>query len=252
MRYFFLERQRLAGGLEVELDEQDLTHAFRVLRLKPGDSVAVADALGTVFSGRITVSEPKKVRVCLHDELSSAESPLNIALYHSLSKGEKMDLVIRQAVELGVRRIVPVVTTRSIPELDSSKEKKKNQRWQNIARSAAAQCRRAYLPRVERVRSLNTILPEFGRHRTLVPWEEESGGSLEGFLKQPCPEDKAVSLFIGPEGGFDAGEIRAARDAGAQIVHLGPRILRTETAATAALAMIQAAWGDLGQEREKQ
>ncbi len=251
MHYFFLEGQSLAGGFEMELDEQDLIHAYRVLRLKPGDRVGVADALGTAYSAKITLSEPEKVRVYLENELNPAESPLTIILYHSLSKGEKMDLVIRQAVELGVKRIVPVTTARSIPELDSSKEKKKTRRWQKIARSAAAQCRRAFLPRVEPVRDLNAVLPVFGKQYCLVPWEEESGLSLESVLKQPRPVDEAVLLFIGPEGGFEAGEINALRQAGARVVHLGPRIMRTETAATAALTLIQAAWGDLGQERER-
>lgn len=251
MHYFFLEGQSLVGGSEVKLAERDLNHACRVLRLKPGDMVGIADARGGAFSGVVTISEPQEVRVCLDKELPSAESSLNITLFYSLSKGEKMDLVIRQAVELGVKRIVPVATMRSIPEFGDHKEKKKNQRWKNIVRSAAAQCRRAFLPPVDRVRDLKTILPEFNKHRTLVPWEEESSSAINDVLKQPCPEDKAVLLFIGPEGGFETCEIEAARKAGAQIVHLGSRIMRTETAATAAVTMVQSAWGDLGKERDR-
>ncbi len=250
MHYFFLEGYTLTGGLEVDLHEQDLNHAYRVLRLKPGDRVAVADARGKALSAVITISEPQRVRVRLGDELPSAESPLNITLFQSLSRGEKMDLVIRQAVELGVKKIVPVAVSRSIPNLGGPKGEKKIRRWQNIARSAAAQCRRAFLPPVEQALDLKDTLAEFNRYRTLVPWEDESRISLSGVLKQPCPEDKAVLLFIGPEGGFENSEIEAIRDSGAQIIHLGPRIMRTETAAAAVVAVIQAEWGDLGKERE--
>ncbi len=252
MHYFFLEGQRLVMGSEVELAEQDFNHAYRVLRLKPGDKIAISDALGKAFSGIVSVSGPKSVKVRLGEELPSAESPLNIILYHALSKGEKMDLVVRQAVELGVKKIIPVATKRSIPDLGNHKEKKKNQRWQNIARSAAAQCRRAFLPPVEQVRNLKAILPELSGNLTLVPWEEELSLSLVDVFRQPRPEGKAVLLLVGPEGGFDCSEIEAVRNAGSQLVHLGPRILRTETAATAAMAMVQAAWGDLGLERESQ
>jgi len=251
MHYFFLEGQRLSVETEVELFERDFNHAYRVLRLKPGDVLAISDARGKAFRGTVSVSEPKSIKVRLVEELSSAESPLNIILCHALSKGEKMDLVVRQAVELGVKKIIPVTTKRSIPDLGNNKEKKKNQRWQNIARSAAAQCRRAFIPAVERVRDLKAILLEFKGNPFLVPWEEESQLPLVDVLKQPPPRGKAVLLFIGPEGGFENSEIEAINNAGGKLVHLGPRILRTETAATAAITMVQAAWGDLGLEGEK-
>ena len=252
MHYFFLEGHSLAGGFEVELAEQDLNHAYRVLRLKPGERVAVADALGKAFSGTVKISEPGKVLVILEEQLPAAESPLNLVLLYSMAKGEKMDLVVRQAVELGIKRIIPLTTLRSIPRLDGQKESKKIKRWQNIARSAAAQCRRAFVPQIEPVRDLRAILPEFSKYRTLVPWEEESIISLGSVLKQPCPDNMAVLLFIGPEGGFESGEIDVIIKAGAQVVSLGPRILRTETAATAAVTMIQAAWGDIEIEGDRQ
>ncbi len=252
MHYFFLEGQRLVTGSEVELAEKDLNHAYRVLRLRPGDNIAISDALGKTFSGIVSGSGPKSVKVLLGKELPPAESPLNIILYQALSKGEKMDLVVRQSVELGVKKIIPVATSRSIPDLGGHKEKKKNQRWQSIARSAAAQCRRTFLPTVEPVRNLKAILPELGENQCLVPWEGELCLPLVDVLKQPRPEGKAVLLLIGPEGGFDSNEVEAVRSTGAHLVHLGPRVLRTETAASVAIAMIQALWGDLGIERENQ
>lgn len=251
MHYFFLAGQSLAAGSEVDLAEQDLNHVHRVLRLKPGERIAVSDGLGTAFSGHITTSEPKRVRVFLDHKLPSAESSLDITLLQALSRGEKMDLIIRQAAELGVRRIIPVATMRSIPRLDDHKQEKKNKRWQNIARSAAAQCRRAFIPPVEAVQDLDTALEGFGKHRALIPWEGETSISLRGVLQQPRPEDGIVLLLIGPEGGFEMSEIEALREAGAETVHLGPRILRTETAAASAAAIIQSAWGDLGERESK-
>lgn len=250
MHYFFLEGCRLSSGEEVDLAGEDINHAYRVLRLKPGDQVVVSDARGRALSGVITRSEARRVRICLERKLPDAESTLEITLFHSLAKGEKMDLVVRQAVELGVKRIVPVATRRSIPRFSGAQEDKKIQRWEKITRSASAQCRRAFLPPIEPVQEFESILPRFSGHRTLVPWEKEESVSLSRALRQPGPDDGVVLLFIGPEGGFENSEIEAVKRFGAQTVHLGPRIVRTETAALVAVTMVQAAWGDLAGESE--
>ncbi len=250
MHYFFLEGQILTPGAEVELGSEDVNHAYRVLRLKAGDYVAVADGRGMVRSGLIAASGPKKVIVLLGDQLPAAESFLKITLFQSPAKGEKMDMIIRQAVELGVTQIVPVYTARSIPRWNSRLEEKKIERWRSIIRSAAAQCRRAYLPHLENLHDLKSVLSRIEGYKTLVLFEEEKNIFLTQILKQPCPENKTVFLFIGPEGGFDSREIEALNEAGAETVHVGQRIMRTETAAVAAIAVIQAAWGDLSGERK--
>jgi len=244
MPYFYLEEEQLVKGNEITLNEEDLKHAYRVLRLKPGDHAAVSDGRGAVKYGVITVSEPEIVRVRLEQDLPAAESPLELTLVQSLAKGEKMEQVIRQTVELGIKRIIPVVTARSVPRLDSSKEEKKITRWRSIIRSAAAQCRRAYLPQLEPLHGLQSILPLIAASKTLVPYEREGNAPLVEVLSRPKPKNKAVLLFIGPEGGFNSEEIKAIEEAGGITVHLGPRILRTETAAVAAVSMLQAAWGD--------
>jgi len=248
MHYFFLEGEALTGGLEIALAGKDLNHAKRVLRLKAGDEIAVADGLGQAWCGRITFSSSKKVMVYLDRELPAAESPLNITLFQSLVKGDKMDLIVRQAVELGVSRLVPVVTGRSIPQRAGQQDEKRVLRWRSIIRSAAAQCRRAFLTQIEPVSELKSVLPRFGSCMTLVPWESERTVPLRQLLKQPCPNDRAVFLLIGPEGGFDRAEIEALINSGAVTVHLGPRILRSETAATAVITMVQGIWGDLSGE----
>ncbi|MFO7952616.1 MAG: 16S rRNA (uracil(1498)-N(3))-methyltransferase [Bacillota bacterium] len=244
MPYFYLEEERLLTGGEVNLTDQDTNHAYRVLRLKPGDQAAVSDGRGTAKQGVITASQPGNVRVYLQYDLPAAESPLELTLVQSLAKGEKMEQVIRQTVELGVKKIIPLASGRSIPRFNHRKEEKKIYRWHSIIRSAAAQCRRAFLPILEPVHDLESILPLIAGSKTLVPFEKEADTSLPEVLKKPCPEDNAVLLLIGPEGGFNSKEVKTIVSAGGITVHLGPRILRTETAAVAAVAMLQAAWGD--------
>lgn len=157
-----------------------------------------------------------------------------------------MDLIIRQAVELGVTQIVPVLTERSIPRFDQQREAGRQKRWRSLVRAAAAQCRRAVLPRVAPVHEFAQALTLLEGQRTVVPWEEEKTMGLKELLKQPLAEKQAVFVFIGPEGGFSRQEIAGLDGAGACTVHLGPRILRTETAAAVTVGLVQAVWGDLG------
>jgi 16S rRNA (uracil1498-N3)-methyltransferase len=245
MHYFFLEKPALTEGRQVTLAEEDLNHAFRVLRLKAGDQIVIADGLGRARLGRVTKSSSREILVMLHEQLSSAESPLKITLFQSLLKGDKMDLVIRQAVELGVHHIVPIVSARSIPRHDKKQDQKKALRWQSIIRSASAQCRRSFLAEVEPLCDFTSVLSRLKNIKTLVPWEEEQSIKLSEIFEQPCPSDGAVFLFVGPEGGFANDEIEALRKSGAETVTLGPRIMRSETAAAAAIVLIQAGWGDL-------
>ncbi len=246
MHYFFKEGTPLAAGLVVELDQADLNHAYRVLRLRKNSTVAVADGGGSACRGTVESIGPEEILVRLEETLPPAESPRQLILLQALAKGEKMDLIIRQAVELGVSRIAPVCTERSIPRFDKSREAGRLKRWRSIVRAAAAQCRRAVLPGVDPVHDFAGALDLLKGRTALVPWEDEKEQGLAELLRQPLPVQKAVFLFIGPEGGMSGGEIAALTAAGARTVHLGPRILRTETAAAAAMGLIQAAWGDLG------
>ncbi len=244
MPYFYVDKNLPAAGEEVGLEGYDSRHAYRVLRLKPGDETAISNGRGEVKKGLVTVSEPGNVRVRLQQDLPPAESSLEITLVQSLAKGEKMEQVLRQVVELGVKKIVPLATARSVPRWDKRKEKKKIERWQSIIRSAAGQCRRAFIPNLEPLHDLESVLSLATEAKILVPFEDEANTSLVEVLKQPPPAVKAVLLFIGPEGGFNNKEIETIVRAGGVPVHLGPRILRVETAAVTAVSMVQAAWGD--------
>lgn len=231
---------------EISLNPEDVNHAYRVLRLRKGSAVVVADGQGSAFHGVIGSIGPQAVTAWLVEPAQIVEPSLQITLLQSLAKGEKMELITRQAVELGVSCFVPVVTERSIPRLPESREAGRLERWRKIARAAAAQCRRAGLPRVEPVCSFTQVLERIPAHTAIVPWEQEKKQGLGELLLKTHPEDGPVYLFIGPEGGFSLDEIEALTAAGAVTVHLGPRILRTETAAATALTMVQSAWGDLG------
>jgi 16S rRNA (uracil1498-N3)-methyltransferase len=247
MHLFFREDCPLQAGATVALAAEDLKHAGRVLRLKPGEELLIADGRGLAFRGRVVKVEAKEILAELETALPSTESPLNLVLCPSILKGEKMDLVIRQATELGVTRIAPLSTIRSIPQPGNGSDDKRLNRWRTIVRSSAAQCRRAFLPAVDSVRTLPELLEEAKQSSIVVPWEEDQTTPLAAFKPQePYPRHgKALFLLIGPEGGFAPQEIEELKQNGADPVNLGPRILRSDTAAAAAITLVQAAWGDL-------
>jgi 16S rRNA (uracil1498-N3)-methyltransferase len=247
MHLFFRQDCPLQPGATVTLAAEDLKHAGRVLRLKPGAELLIADGRGLAFSGRVVKAETGEILVELQTALTSTESPLNLVLCPSILKGEKMDLVIRQATELGVTRIAPLNTVRSIPQPGLKSDLKRLNRWRTIVRSSAAQCRRAFLPAVDSVRTLPELLQEAKQSPIIVPWEEDQTTPLAAFKPQePYPNrGEALFLLIGPEGGFAPQEIEELKRNGAVPVNLGPRILRSDTAAAAAITLVQAAWGDL-------
>lgn len=245
MYYFFKESAALEANRELSLDAEDHNHAYRVLRLRKGAPVAVADGKGAAYHALVDSIDSQAVIVRLVAPVQTNEPALRVTMLQSLTKGEKMDLMIRQAVELGVARIVPVVTQRSIPRLSGPREASRLERWRKITRAAAAQCRRAMLPQIEPVCGFDKALEMVNGQPALVPWEMEKDSGLYDLLLKLRPAAGAVLLFVGPEGGFSRSEMTALSAAGAVSVHLGPRILRAETAAITALAVIQSVWGDL-------
>jgi len=159
MRYFFKEGAALAAGRVIELDPADLNHAYRVLRLRKGSTVVIANGRDAAFQGTVEEIGPGRGLVRLNGPpLPTAESPRQIILLQGLAKGEKMDQIIRQAVELGVQQIIPVVTERSIARFSESREAGRLQRWRNLVRAAAKQCRRAALPDLSSVHDFNRVL----------------------------------------------------------------------------------------------
>lgn len=246
MPRFFIEKIIPADCEQITLDAADSHHLVNVLRARPGESVEVCDNQRTVFICRIPAIEPGSERQLTVDILerrpANSELPFKVILYQGLPKGDKLSDIVRVTVELGVVKIVPVLCARSVARPEPKKRASKAERWQAVAEAAAKQCGRAIVPEV-------TIPLEFGEalqdlsaesaDLVFVPYESEDAVSLRRFLEHSSSDKmKAVAFFIGPEGGFAASEIAAFQESGLQTVTLGPRILRTETAAGAVLAML--------------
>jgi 16S rRNA (uracil1498-N3)-methyltransferase len=235
--------QALAPGARLRLPAQAAAHVTRVLRLGAGDALTLFNGDGTDYTARIaalgrgTAEAEVTGRADAHPE-----SPLPVTLVQGIARAERMDLVLQKATELGVAAIVPVATARSVVRLDAASRERKSAHWRGIAIAACEQCGRARVPEVAAPRALGEFLAEPARARArflLAP-----GADLA--LVAAARGAASVELLVGPEGGLGDGERRAALAAGFLACRLGPRVLRSETAAIAAIAVIQAVAGDLG------
>lgn len=233
----------LKGKDRVALEGGAAKHLLTVLRLKVGAEVTLFDGSGFEFEGMLDQADKKQAWVKIaHVHGPVVESPLQVSLAQGLSRGERMDFTVQKAVELGVTAILPVLTERSVVKLDKDGGEKKRLHWQSVAINACEQSGRVKVPEVKPPVTLPQFLgakPEGDLKLLLDP----QGGVTAGVL--PRPADGKVMLLVGPEGGLSESEIALAGHVGFQGLRLGPRILRTETAALVALSLLQAAWGDL-------
>lgn len=216
-------------------------HAVQVLRLKQGDALRLFDGQGLEFDAVLEAVSKRESSVRLLSTVAvNNESPLTITLLQGISRGERMDYALQKAVELGVTRIVPVTTERCNVQLSGGRDEKRWAHWQGIVISACEQSGRSVLPELSAVMQLEESLIENKRECCLVldPLAEKGFTALD--------RQENITLLIGPEGGLSEQEIKQAQAAGFQSVCFGPRILRTETATVAALAVVQTLWGDLG------
>ena len=235
---------KLGNGSEVRLHADAAHHAVRVLRLAVGAPVVLFDGLGGEFEARITRIDRGDVLVKTGAHLDvERESRLHVRLVQGLSSGDRMDITLQKAVELGVAEIQPVATERSIVKLKDERAQRRVEHWQNLVIAACEQCGRNRVPEVSPLMDLPDWLGQLdmpapdGEARLLLsPAATLALGALA-----PAPR---MTLLIGPEGGLAPAETQLAESRGFRLVRLGPRILRTETAALAALSAIQAFWGD--------
>ena len=230
----------------LELPPAAAHHASRVLRLRVQDAVQVFDGIGNELHGIISEINGKKVVL---DKLQASavnrESPLPIVLAQAMCSSEKMDWVVQKATELGVSAIQPVQTQRSVAKLSGERIDKRLEHWRAVIIGACEQCGRNVLPEIRAPQELSTWLAAMrndpGSKFILAP--DASNSLSEQMQPQPQPQ-AAVTLLIGPEGGFSADEVRLAQQVGFISVRLGTRTMRTETAAVAGLAVLQTVWGD--------
>lgn len=232
----------LPPGRQVVLPDAVARHAVGVLRLREGDDVILFNGDGGECVGQL-VKTGKGAEVVLKARCAPArESPLEVTLAQGVSSGERMDYTLQKAVELGITRIQPVMMKRTVVRLDDDKRHKRRQHWQGVVIAACEQCGRNHLPEVAEILDFAawqaTPAVRAGLRLLLDP---EASTRLRD-LSAPV---EPVTLLAGPEGGFDPAERELARRLGFQPLSLGPRVLRTETAAIAALAAMQALWGDL-------
>lgn len=232
----------LAAGALVEVRGAAATHVTRVLRLRPGDALTLFNGDGSDYHGRIQAPGRNSVMVEVQGVAAArAESPLVITLVQGIARGDRMDLVVQKATELGVAAIQPVLTARSVVRLDAAGREKRLEHWRGVVIAACEQCGRARLPAIAALLPLPDWLARPAGSALRLQLDPESGEPLAGAARGA----DAIELLVGPEGGLEDGERALARRCGYRSARLGPRVLRSETAAIAALAVVQAAAGDL-------
>jgi 16S rRNA (uracil1498-N3)-methyltransferase len=215
---------------------------LRVLRIRSGELLTLFNGSGGEYSAELTMLERRQtlVRILRHHH-HEVESPLRLTLIQGISKGERMDFTIQKAVELGVDRIIPVFTRRSVVQLDSDRLAKRLEHWRGIIISACEQCGRNRLPALLPARPLHESWCDTATAIQLVL--NPKGAATLTHIKPGTPR---ITLLVGPEGGLTDEEISQAECQGFQSLRLGPRILRTETAGVAVLSALQVIAGDLG------
>ena len=246
MHRFFADENGIDHGTAC-LNIEDSRHALRVLRLATGDEVELVCAPGR-YLAQITGETDGLVQVKILQALRQTEARTQVTLYQGLPKADKMEMIAQKTTELGVHAIQPVAMERCVVKLEGKDAGKKVERWQKIAREAVKQCARVTVPEVLPPKKLTQLEEELKQLDVLiVPWEDARDGSIRRALAPfEGREALRVGILIGPEGGISGQEAHwLAENAGAKLVTLGPRILRTETAGLCALTMVMAFRGEM-------
>lgn len=240
MYRFYISEEQVIGN-QITITGSDVNHICNVLRMETGDWVVACNGQGKDYVSRIFSMGREKVVLQVEKvQETGTELPAKITLFQGIPKKDKMEFIIQKAVELGVSRIVPVFTKRCVVKLaDGNKTAKKLERWQAIAESAAKQCDRGIIPLVHAPVMLEEAfdmakLLEYN----MIPYELQDGINQSREIVAAACRESSVGIFIGPEGGFVAEEVKKAMEAGIRPITLGKRILRTETAGMALLAIM--------------
>ena len=231
----------LHPGATVELPAEAAHHALKVLRVGAGDTAILFDGRGGQWRATLHPAGKTLRAVLAAFEEHDPEPPLALTLVQALPAGDKMDFVVQKAVELGVVRIQPVAAKRSVIRLSGERAERRVEHWRNIAIAACEQSGRNRVPSVAPILDLPQYLGIAARENAL---RFVCAPGVAGSLRDLCRPDVPVSLLVGPEGGFEDGELLAAHAAGFSPLRLGPRVLRTETAGLGAVAAMMALWGD--------
>lgn len=239
MQQFFVTADQVQGS-QIYIDGSDVNHMKNVLRMHPGEKLGVSDGNNHRYICQVEeYTDAQAVLSILEEVETDVELPSRVYLFQGLPKGDKMEMIVQKAVELGVYKVVPVAMKRCVVRLDDKKAAKKVERWGEIARSAAKQSGRGIVPKVGSVLKFEealTLSKELDV--VMIPYELAEGMEQTREIMASVQPGQSVGIFIGPEGGFEKEEVEQAKEAGAKDITLGKRILRTETAGLTALSIL--------------
>ena len=239
MQHFFVTPDQVKED-KIFIEGSDVNHMKNVLRMRLGEEVTVSDGNNRQYLCEINEYDNDMAILHIVEEMmTDTELPSKIYLFQGLPKQDKMELIVQKCVELGVYSVVPVATKRCVVKLDDKKAKKKIERWQQIAESAAKQAGRGLIPEVQDVMSFKEAL-KYAKDLdvVLIPYELAEGMKETKQIISNIKPGQSVGIFIGPEGGFEKEEVEAAISKGAKAITLGKRILRTETAGLTTLSVL--------------
>lgn len=239
MHHFFVSPHQV-GETGIFIEGADVNHIRNVLRIREGEQVSISDGNNHTYRCKLDRYEGERVVMEIESRVEEdRELPSEIYLFQGLPKQDKMDWIVQKSVELGVSSVIPVEMKRSVVKLDEKKADKKQKRWQQIAESAAKQSGRGYIPEIQGVHTFSeAVRKAVDLDVILLPYELERGMEETRRILSSVKRGGSVGIFIGPEGGFEQGEVEEAMKMGAKKISLGKRILRTETAGLTMLSIL--------------
>ena len=238
MYHFFVSEEQI-NGENAYIEGSDVNHIANVLRMKTGEELLISVKGDWDYLCKIVDIETDRVNLKVLESMEQRELPVNITLLQGIPKSDKLEMIIQKAVELGVSEIIPVKTKRVVVKIDEKKVDTKVNRWNAIAESAAKQSKRSIIPKVYEPMSIDNaleIVKDFGVK--LIPYENADGIDKTRKILDNMDKTKNIAVFIGPEGGFEESEVERIKNSGFEVITLGKRILRTETAGLALLSNI--------------
>lgn len=242
-----------ASAVELPLSPEDVHHATSVLRIAPAEKIEVVEPDGAVWLAEVVEALPERVSARVLSQLAASDAGPDVVLVQGVAKGEKMDDIVRHAVEIGASAVVPFVAERSIVRMDAAKRAARGERWRRIATSAAKQAHAARVPQVHDPAGVaEAVAAVAGCDRVVVLWEDAGDGApgvAQALAGLRAADGARVAVVVGPEGGLSPAEVAAFTDAGAVTATLGANVLRTQTAALVALALAVHELGGLGNAR---
>ena len=238
MYHFFVEEEQV-NGENAYISGSDVNHIVNVLRMKIGEELLISVKGDWDYLCKIEEIENDRVNLKLLESMEQRELPIKLTLLQGIPKSDKLEMIIQKATELGVSNIIPVKTNRVVVKIDEKKTQAKVNRWNAIAQSAAKQSKRSIIPKVLKPQTIDNaleIVKDYGVK--LLPYENADGIKKTKDILNSLDSKNNIAVFIGPEGGFEEAEVKKSTDSGFEVITLGKRILRTETAGLALLSNI--------------